>query len=77
MEENHISSLSQAKQAVRENRRIKIKSFFKNKTAVVGLVISVIMVAAAILASVIFPEGPFGMDTMFTKTIGGTSLGNR
>ena len=64
MEENHISSLSQAKPAVKENRRIKIKSFFKNKTAVVGLVISVIMVAAAILASVIFPEGPFGMDTM-------------
>lgn len=52
-----------AKAAIWDNRKIKIISFFKNKMAVVGLILTIIMILAAILAPVIFPEGPIEMNT--------------
>lgn len=48
-----------SKQAVKENRRIKLLSFIHSKTAMVGLFITVIMAVIAILAPVIAPEGPY------------------
>lgn len=50
------------KEAVRERRKIKIKSFKKNKLAVFGLILTVIVVFIGIFANVICPEGPYVMD---------------
>ncbi len=55
-------NLKVAKLAIKENRKIKIQTFMKNKMAMVGLIITVIMVIAALLAPVLFPEGPIKMD---------------
>lgn len=55
-------NLKVAKLAIKENRKIKIQTFIKNKMAMVGLIITVIMVIAALLAPVLFPEGPIKMD---------------
>ena len=55
-------NLKVAKLAINENRKIKIQTFMKNKMAMVGLIITVIMVIAALLAPVLFPEGPIKMD---------------
>lgn len=55
-------NLKIAKLAIKENRKIKIQTFMKNKMAMVGLIITVIMVIAALLAPVLFPEGPIKMD---------------
>ncbi len=55
-------NLRVAKLAIKENRKIKIQTFMKNKMAMVGLIITVIMVIAALLAPVLFPEGPIKMD---------------
>lgn len=59
-----LGSLEIAKNAIWENRKIKIKAFFKNKMAVVGLTLVFLMIIAAILAPIIFPEGPLVMDTV-------------
>lgn len=61
--EKRESSFEVAKAAIWENRKIKIKSFFKNKMAVIGLILTLLMVIAAILAPIVFPEGPIEMDT--------------
>ena len=50
------------KEAVRERRKIKIKSFKKNKLAGFGLILTVIVVFIGIFANVICPEGPYVMD---------------
>lgn len=50
------------KEAVRERRKIKIKSFTKNKLAVLGLILTVIIVLICIFANVICPDGPYVMD---------------
>ncbi len=55
-------NLKVAKLAIKENRKIKIQTFMKNKMAMVGLIITVIMIIAALLAPVLFPEGPIKMD---------------
>lgn len=55
-------NLKIAKLAIKENRKIKIQSFMKNKMAMAGLTITVLMLVAALLASVAFPEGPLEMD---------------
>lgn len=55
-------NLKVANLAIKENRKIKIQTFMKNKMAMVGLIITVIMVIAALLAPVLFPEGPIKMD---------------
>lgn len=55
-------NLKVAKLAIKENRKIKIQTFMKNKMAMVGLIITVIMVIAALLAPVLFPKGPIKMD---------------
>lgn len=60
----NLGSLEIAKNAIWENRKIKIKAFFKNKMAVVGLSLIFLMIIAAILAPIIFPEGPLVMDTV-------------
>ena len=60
---NNTKTLDLAKSAIWDNRRIKIKAFFKNKMAVLGLVITIIMIIAALLAPVLFPEGPIEMNT--------------
>ncbi|MEA5084338.1 MAG: ABC transporter permease [Lachnospiraceae bacterium] len=57
-----LDRLRVAKLAIKENRKIKLRSFLKNKMAVVGFIITVIMVLAAILAPILFPEGPIKMD---------------
>lgn len=56
-------TLQIARAAIKENRKIKIKSFFKNKMAVAGLIITIIMLAAALLAPVVYPGGYNQMDT--------------
>lgn len=60
----NLGSLEIAKNAIWENRKIKVKAFFKNKMAVVGLSLIFLMIIAAILAPIIFPEGPLVMDTV-------------
>lgn len=58
-----LTSMEQARKAVSEHRKLKVKTFFKNKMAVVGLVITAFMVIIALLSPVLFPEGPIVMDT--------------
>ena len=60
--EKETDNLRVAKLVIKENRKIKIQTFMKNKMAMVGLIITVIMVIAALLAPVLFPEGPIKMD---------------
>lgn len=60
----NMKGLEIAKNAIWDNRKIKIKAFFKNKMAVVGLILVFLMVIAAISAPIIFPEGPLVMDTV-------------
>ncbi|NCB99339.1 MAG: ABC transporter permease [Clostridia bacterium] len=52
-----------AKDAIWENRKIKLRSFTKNKMAMFGLVLTVIMVLAAILAPLLTPYDPIAMET--------------
>lgn len=56
------SSAGLGKEAVRERRKIKIKSFTKNRLAVFGLVLTVIVVFIGVFANLICPEGPYVMD---------------
>lgn len=60
---NEFDSLRAAKAAIWENRKIKIKSFYKNKMAMLGLILTLLMVASALLAPIAFPEGPIEMNT--------------
>ncbi|MBQ2744648.1 MAG: ABC transporter permease [Lachnospiraceae bacterium] len=50
------------KEAIRESRKLKLKIFMKNKLAVVGLVITILIVFLGVFADVICPEGPYVMD---------------
>lgn len=50
------------KEAIRERRKIKIKSFTTNKLAVFGLILTVIIVFLGVFAYMICPEGPYVMD---------------
>lgn len=52
------------KQAIKENRKIMLQSFLHSKTAVVGLTITLVMMALAVFASVIAPEGPYVNDSI-------------
>lgn len=49
-------------EAVRERRKIKMKSFTKNKLAVFGLILTVIVVFIGVFANIICPDGPYVMD---------------
>lgn len=54
--------ISVNKDGIKEYRRLLLKSFLNNKLAVAGLVIVIVMVITAVLASVIVPEGPYEME---------------
>lgn len=56
------SEMGIGKEAIRERRKLKIKTFTKNKLAVFGLILTVIIVLIGIFANVICPEGPYVMD---------------
>lgn len=59
-----MDNLNIAKDAIWENRKIMLKSFMKNKMAVVGLILTLIMVLVAILAPLITPYDPIEMDNV-------------
>lgn len=63
LSEAKLKNLEIAKTAIWDNRKVQIRSFFKNKLAVVGLILVFIMIMIAILAPIAFPEGPLVMDT--------------
>ena len=63
LSEAKLKNLEIAKAAIWENRKIKVRVFFKNKLAVTGLILVLIMIIIALLAPIIFPEGPLVMDT--------------
>lgn len=50
---------SLGKEAIRERRKIKLRIFFKNKMAVVGLFLTCVIVFFGIFANLICPEGPY------------------
>jgi len=56
------SAMALNKKSIKEHRAIMIKSFLKNKLAVAGLIIVVVMVLAAVLAPVITKYDPYEMD---------------
>ncbi len=56
------SAMTLNKKSIKEHRAIMIKSFLKNKLAVAGLIIVVVMVLAAVLAPVITKYDPYEMD---------------
>lgn len=56
------SAMALNKKSIKEHRAIMIKSFLKNKLAVAGLIIVVVMVLAAVLAPVITKYDPCEMD---------------
>ena len=51
-----------SRQAIKENRRIKLLSFLHSKTAVIGFLITAVMILLALLAPVLAPEGPYVND---------------
>lgn len=57
-------TLNVAKAAIWENRKIKLRSFYRNKMAMFGLILTLLMILIALLAPVIYPEGPITMDTV-------------
>ncbi len=59
---NDLDTLKVAKLAIKENRRIRMLSFLKNKMAVTGFVIMLVMIIAGLLAPILFPEGPILMN---------------
>lgn len=52
------------KKLKKEQKQLKRKKFYKNKSAVIGAVIMVCMVAIAFLAPVLCPEGPYALDVV-------------
>lgn len=50
------------KEAIKERRKLKLKIFFKNKMAVVGLILTVIVAFFGVFANIICPDGPYEMD---------------
>ena len=51
-----------SRQAIKENRKIKLLSFLHSKTAVIGFLITTVMILLALFAPVIAPEGPYVND---------------
>ena len=48
----------------KEQTQLKIKKFYSNKSAVIGAVIMISMFLIAILAPIICPNGPYGLDVV-------------
>lgn len=61
------------KEAIREHRKIMLRTFTKNKLAVCGLVITVLLILISIFANVICPQGPYVMSVADRYTAPGSS----
>lgn len=52
------------KELAKEQRQLRIRKFYKNRLAVIGTVITVVMALLALLAPVLCPEGPYALDVV-------------
>ncbi len=52
------------KELVREQRQLRFRKFYKNRLAVMGTIITILMSALALLAPVICPDGPYELDVV-------------
>lgn len=52
------------KKLKKEQRQLKFRKFYRNKSAVIGVAIMIIMFAIAILAPVLCPKGPYELDVV-------------
>lgn len=62
MQDTKNNAMDLNKRSIKEHRAIVIKSFLKNKLAVVGLVIVIVMILAAVFAPLITKFDPYEMD---------------
>lgn len=62
MQDTKNNAMDLNKRSIKEHRTIVIKSFLKNKLAVVGFVIVIVMILAAVFAPLITKFDPYEMD---------------
>ena len=58
-------NLAEVRKALRkEQRQLKFRKFYKNKSALIGSIITCMLVLLALLAPIICPEGPYELDVV-------------